>query len=236
MYRHVSKPRKITAGGRRVLTVGSDQPVLTAAWVAQALAFTVADFCGYRIDRATNKRAMKAAFVLLYRVPNAPFACVCTAGRWRGQRFAGAAKAAGHLSRWTHRGSAVCSKCRLAEQAMARLDRLGETLSFSREDTALVERFYPSDEVTYSGFVLDGRVYPLTLTDRQLIEDPLHIGICSAHRYPSVLCGAYGRDSHDRANGCAGAWRYAGAAVYPAAGGRARRDCERGVSPDRRRV
>jgi len=66
------------------------------------------------------------------------------------------------------------------------LGRLAQTLSFSRVDTALVESFYPSDEVTLSCFVQKGHVYPLTLTDRQLLKDPLHIGVCAAHRYPSI--------------------------------------------------
>jgi biotin carboxylase len=69
------------------------------------------------------------------------------------------------------------------------LCHLGETLSFSREDSALVECYYPSDEVTLSAFVAGGRVHPLTLTDRQHMPDPLHIGVCAAHRYPSVNAG-----------------------------------------------
>ena len=62
---------------------------------------------------------------------------------------------------------------------------LPQTLSYSREPRAMLERFYPSEEVTLSGWVHEGRLYPLLLTDRATMTSGPHIGICPAHRYPS---------------------------------------------------
>ena len=161
-----------------VFTVGSDQPVLTAARVAQALRLPSPISVDAAL-KATNKNAMKAAFAATH-VPNAPYAFVQRGDTAQKLRRLQTPLVLKPLDSQGQRG---VFKVNTAEQAVARLD---ETLSFSREDTALVESFYPSDEVTLSAFMLDGCMVPLTLTDRQLIEDPLHIGICAAHRYPSI--------------------------------------------------
>ncbi len=160
-----------------VFTTGTDQPVYTAALVAAALGLP-SPISAETARMATNKRAMKEAFVR-FGVPCAPFA------------FLGEGQDAGALSALAppfvikpldSQGQRGIFKVNSAAEALMRLP---ETLSFSREREALVERFYPSDELTYSCFVWDGAVYPLTLTDRQLVYDPLHIGVCAAHRYPS---------------------------------------------------
>ena len=72
------------------------------------------------------------------------------------------------------------------EGSLRRLRACPKRCLFPREDTALGESFYPSDEVTLSAFAVEGRVVPLTLTDRQLLDDPEHIGVCVSHRYPSI--------------------------------------------------
>ncbi len=161
-----------------IFTVGSDQPVLTAAKVASTLHLP-SPITVEAAYTATNKRAMKQAFQQ-YGVPTAP------------HRFVGPYDTAQCLSDLQppfvlkpldSQGQRGIFKLQSAEDVML---HLAETLSFSREGSALVESFYPSDEVTLSAFVADGHVYPLTLTDRQLLDDPVHIGICTAHRYPSI--------------------------------------------------
>ncbi|HPJ01788.1 MAG TPA: ATP-grasp domain-containing protein [Candidatus Limiplasma sp.] len=161
-----------------VFTVGSDQPVYTAAKVAQALGLP----SPIDVDtafKATNKRAMKFAF-RQYGIPNAPHALVkpgdteaVLSGLWPPLV----------LKPLDSQGQRGIFKVQTASQAFA---RLAETLSFSREEAALVESFYPSDEVTLSAFAVDGRLFTLTLTDRQLLNNPPHIGVCTAHRYPSI--------------------------------------------------
>ncbi len=161
-----------------VLTMGTDQPVYTAALVAQALGLpspiTVAS-----AYRATNKRAMKEAFVR-GGVPCVPFAFL-HAGQ--GPEALSALQPPLVLKPLDSQGQRGIFRVDTPEEAIA---HLSETLSFSRAQEALVERYYPSDELTYSCFVWDGVVHPLTLTDRQLVDDPVHIGVCAAHRFPSV--------------------------------------------------
>lgn len=161
-----------------VFTLGTDQPVYTAAKVAEALTLP----CPISVEtalRATDKRAMKRAFVRA-GVPHAPFAFLRAGQRAEGLHHLAPPLVIKPLDAQGQRG---VFKVGGAQEAVA---RLSETLSFSRRDEALVERFYPSDEVTLSCFVWRGKVYPLTLTDRQLMDDPVHIGVCAAHRYPSV--------------------------------------------------
>lgn len=165
-------------GADGVLTLGTDQPVYTAALVAEALGLP-APISVDSARKATNKRAMKEAFVR-GGVPCAPFG------------FLRAGDGADALSPLVpplvikpldSQGQRGIFKVETAAEAPRRLSM---TLSFSQEKEALVEQYYPSDELTYSGFVWDGMVHPLTLTDRQLVPDPLHIGVCAAHRFPSI--------------------------------------------------
>ena len=79
-------------------------------------------------------------------------------------------------------------KCGQAERLLAHLP---ETLSFSRCSQALAESFYPSDEITVSGWVSQGRLTVLTVSDRLLYPDPVHIGICIGHRFPSIHMGRF---------------------------------------------
>lgn len=161
-----------------VLAVGSDQPVLTAAKVAQALKLP-SPLSVESAYRATNKRAMKDTFQK-HHIPNAPHVFLSPGDSMAALEGLRTPLVIKPLDSQGQRG---VFKADTAAQALA---RLSETLSFSREDAALVESYYPSAELTLSAFVADGRAVPLTLTDRQLLSDPVHIGICAAHRYPSV--------------------------------------------------
>lgn len=71
------------------------------------------------------------------------------------------------------------------------LAHLPRTLSFSRCREALVEEYYESSEITVSGWVKGGRLFILTVTDRLLYPDSVHIGVCTGHRFPSVYMGRY---------------------------------------------
>ena len=161
-----------------VFTVGTDQPVYTAALVAEALGLP-SPITADTALRATNKHAMKECFDR-WHVPNLPYTYLAQGQSASTLRTLTPPLVIKPLDSQGQRG---VFRVQTAQQAV---DRLSETLSFSRESTALVERFYPSDEVTLSCYVHAGHVYPLTLTDRQHVRDSIHIGICAAHRYPSV--------------------------------------------------
>ncbi len=166
------------AGIDGVFTVGTDQPVYTAACVAQALRLPTPISAATAL-KATNKRAMKAAFER-FQVPNAPYATLRRGQSAEALRGLGAPLVLKPLDSQGQRG---VFKVATPQEAVARLE---ETLSYSRKAVALAEAFYPSDEVTFSGYLHGGKLYPLLLTDRQHVRDALHIGVCAAHRYPSV--------------------------------------------------
>lgn len=161
-----------------VLTVGTDQPVYTAARVAEAMGLPMPISVETAL-RATNKRAMKSAFER-HHIPHVPYAHLGRGQSADSLRALGTPLVIKPLDSQGQRG---VFKVDTAEEAVRRLE---ETLQFSRENTALAETYYPSDEVTFSGYLREGRLYPLLLTDRQHMPDPVHIGVCAAHRYPSV--------------------------------------------------
>ncbi|MCK5673130.1 MAG: family 2 glycosyl transferase, partial [Spirochaetales bacterium] len=69
---------------------------------------------------------------------------------------------------------------------------LPDVLSYSREDRIIVEEYYQSDEITISGWSVDGKFFPLTITDRVTISNGPHIGVCTSHEYPSKYMEEYG--------------------------------------------
>lgn len=167
-----------------VFTVGTDQPVYTAARVAAALGLP-AGITEQTALCATNKRAMKAAFAQA-GIPNAPYAYLRRGATETALRGLALPLVIKPLDSQGQRGVF------LLPGAAEAVHRLEETLQYSREDAALVETYYPSDEVTFSGYLLRGTLYPLLLTDRLLVRDSLHIGVCAAHRYPSVWASRAG--------------------------------------------
>lgn len=160
-----------------VMTMGTDQPVLTAARVAEKL--NLPSFLDAATAKAvTNKRVMKRLFTE---------GCIPTAG-YRfiredfvpddllGLRFPVVVKP---LDSQGQRG-------------VYKLDSIDDirrvfkdVLSFSREEEILVEEYYESSEITVSGWVLDDKVHILTVTDRVTYDNFPHIGVCTAHNFPS---------------------------------------------------
>ncbi|NLD59483.1 MAG: ATP-grasp domain-containing protein [Clostridiales bacterium] len=161
-----------------VFTLGTDQPVFTAALVADALGLPSA----ISVDtarKATDKRAMKEAF-RRFSVPHAPYALLKPGD---GPEALSRLEPPLVLKPVDSQGQRGVFKLDSREEAVSRLP---EALSFSRAGEALVEQYCPSTEVTLSCFAWEGRAHVLSLTDRQLVDDPVHLGVCRAHRYPSV--------------------------------------------------
>jgi biotin carboxylase len=71
---------------------------------------------------------------------------------------------------------------------------LPESLSFSRDGYAVVEEFYPGDEICFTGWVRNGKTYPLSITDRRTKPNYPHIGVCVAHTYPSRHFARHGEE------------------------------------------
>ena len=161
-----------------VLTTGTDQPVYTAACVSHALGLP-SFLSPEQALAVTNKKVMKQTLAA-HRLPTAPWRLVDAHTGADALRGLTPPLVIKPLDSQGQRGVFKC------EQAEALLRRLPETLSFSRCTEALAEQFYPGDEVTVSGWVHEGRLTVLTVSDRLLYPDPVHIGICIGHRFPSI--------------------------------------------------
>lgn len=166
-----------------VMTMGTDQPVLTAALVADALHLPSA-IGPKEANAVTNKRTMKALF-RANEIPTADYKLIHAGSSQDDIRGLSSPVVLKPLDSQGQRGV-----FRLEDKALA-FQYLDQTLSFSREEEALLEEYYPSDEITVSGWIHESKLTILTITDRILLQDPVHIGICTSHRFPSRHMGKY---------------------------------------------
>ena len=180
---NIAVARKYAVEG--VMTVGTDQPVLTAAKVAEALGLP------HLIDastalRATNKKYMKEAFdkhdlphsryllltreelddpdSLLKKLNQLAFPLVVKPIDSQGQR----------------------GVFKLNHPDLGIIDYMRRTFLNTRADEIMVEEFFPGDEITISAWVVDYHPHILIITDRPLLNVEPHLGIMTAHQFPSV--------------------------------------------------
>ena len=160
-----------------VLTAGTDQPVYTAARVVENL-----DLKHYlsveTAEAVTNKRIMKNKFKMAsiptvkYRIVDSGFS----------EQELNDFKKPFVVKPLDSQGQRGVFKLNSIGQIR---EKFNEVLSFSRENQILIEEYYKSDEITVSGWVVEGRAVILTVTDRLRFEEDIHIGICSSHLFPS---------------------------------------------------
>jgi biotin carboxylase len=159
-----------------ILTIGSDQPVLTQAVAAERL-----DLPAFLDPRqallATNKKAMKLCLAGR-EVPLAPFAFLKATERSI-PGHVGLPAVIKPLDSQGQRGIFYLTEREIPRELMR------ETLSFSREKEVIVEEFYPGGEVTVSGWMRRGHFEIYSITDRVTRHELPRLGVCFAHRYPS---------------------------------------------------
>ncbi|MEL7564132.1 MAG: ATP-grasp domain-containing protein [Dehalobacterium sp.] len=159
-----------------VMTLGTDQPVFTAAKVAAELGLP-ALISVETAKAVTNKKYMKKTFIdnniptVNYRLLKKNFSLEELAGI----RFPAVIKP---LDSQGQRG-------------IYKLDRgediyhfFADVLSYSREEEILLEEYYPANEITINGWVEKGKTYILLITDRIVYNNYPHIGICTAQNFP----------------------------------------------------
>lgn len=172
-----------------IATLGTDQPVLTVTRAAAELGLPRS----LSVEQAlavTNKRYMKQWFDEC-GIPHSPYRIV---GADFHPELLEGLRPPLVLKPVDSQGQRGVVRLESADQVA---EYLPETLRFSRDGYAVVEEFYPGREVTFSGWVRGGRMYPLTITDR--ITKPFypHIGVCIAHTYPSRCTAEYGAEIVD---------------------------------------
>ena len=165
-----------------ILTMGTDQPVLTAAKTAEALGLPTL-LTAESALALTNKRVMKQVFSA-YGIPTVPYTL-----------YDGVTT---HNLKMLKKPFVVKPVDSQGQRGVMRLETIdaiqkayAEVASFSRETGILVEEYYESNEITVSGWVSNGRVYILTVTDRITYENLPSIGVCIGHRFPSVFAKEY---------------------------------------------
>lgn len=166
-------------GSDRFLTAGTDQPVLTCALASERLGkpyFLTSE----QALMVTNKRVMKSAMARR-GIPTSPFVFLSRdfrEGDLAGLSFPLVVKP---LDSQGQRGVV---RVESIQEIRGIMDHV---LSFSRCDEILAEEYYPSREVTVSGWVGKGRARILSLTDRATVDNGPHLGVCVSHRYPSLV-------------------------------------------------
>ncbi len=166
-----------------VLTAGTDQPVLTSASVAEKL--KLPQF----LDRetafsVTNKKIMKSVFKK-HGLPSSPF---CIIDRDFSDSDISSLKKPYVIKPIDSQGQRGVFK---SDNIPGIRELYSTTASFSREDHILAEEYYESDEITVSGWVVQGKVFIFTVTDRVTFENLPTIGVCSAHIFPSAYIDKY---------------------------------------------
>lgn len=166
-----------------IMTLGTDQPVYTVARVAEALNLP------FLLETATakavtNKKIMKETFIK-YGIPTLAYSLI---------------KKDFHPSELKQLQFPVVVKPvdSQGQRGVYKLDTINEiqtvipeVLGYSREDHILVEEYYPNDEITVSGWVINGQPYIISIVDRISFKNFPHIGICVRHGFPSKHLQAY---------------------------------------------
>ncbi len=166
-----------------IFTIGTDQPVYTATCVAAELGLS-SPISAKTALAVTNKKVMKR-ILAEHGIPAAEHRLI---GPESGPGALDGLRPPFVLKPVDSQGQRGIFKLDSAVEVVSRLEK---TLSFSRQKEALVEEFYPSAELTVSGWVQDGTLFLLAVTDRQCFDDPVHIGVCVGHRFPSVHMARY---------------------------------------------
>jgi biotin carboxylase len=161
-----------------VATMGSDQAVLPTAQLAERLGLP-----GLPVETArtvADKRRMRAAFEK--RKVRCPKGREAASFEEAEQAFhqLGAPVVVKPVDGSAQRGvTEVRAEAELAEA----VDR---ALAASRAGAIVLEQYLDGDEFTVNGFLLEREYFPMSVT-RRLLYPPPPLGVCIAHRYPSLL-------------------------------------------------
>ena len=161
-----------------VATMGSDQAVLPTAQLAERLGLP-----GLPVDTArtvADKRRMRAAFDR--RKVRCPKGREAASFEESEQAFhqLGAPVVVKPVDGSAQRG---VTEVRAEVELSAAVDR---ALAASRAGALVLEQYLDGEEYTVNGFLLEREYVPMTVTRRLLHPSP-PLGVCIAHRFPSLL-------------------------------------------------
>lgn len=201
---NISLAKKYRIDG--VMTLGTDQPVLTAARVAQKRGLPT--FIDAETALAvTNKRKMKSVLEAK-GIPLVPYKLV-KEGFPSSQL--GDIKFPVVMKPVDSQGQRGVYKLSTLEEVRA---YLRHSLSYSRENQVVVEEYYESQEITVSGWVEGGKVHFITIIDRISMERGVHLGICTSHHFPSSFMSSHYEEIRDVSERAVRALGIMGGPVY----------------------
>lgn len=169
-----------------ILTAGTDQPVYTGA-VASEISGLNFYIDSDKAKKLTNKKYMKNIFTS-FDIPTVNYKYIqrnYSVDDIKNLKFPLVIKP------FDSQGQRGVLKINSIQELEELID---ETFSFTQENEILVEEFYENDEITVSGWVVDGNTHILSITDRLSFDMNTHIGICTSHNFPSVHYTKYGTE------------------------------------------
>jgi len=169
-----------------VMTLGTDQPILTVAYVAKQLGLPML----INYDTAlyvTNKWYMKKTFSK-HLIPTTDYVFYKKGVNENCLDEIGYPVVVKPIDSQGQRGVYYL------ENKSSVIEKFEAVICHSRDSKILVETYYENDEITVSGWVQEERLTILSITDRVTFYEKNRIGICLAHTFPSKHLGAFGSE------------------------------------------
>ncbi len=160
-----------------IMTSGTDQPVLIVNQVADRLNLPRLLSVQSAL-KVTNKKEMKRGFTE-NGIPTTDYAVCGAAFKEEDIAHVGAPYVIKPLDSQGQRGIFKVDTIEEIRQ------KFPEVLQYSRANEILIESYYKNEEVTVTGWVDEGQLHILTITDRVTFSSDDHIGVCLSHEYPS---------------------------------------------------
>ncbi len=166
-----------------VATAGTDQPVYTSAYIADKLSLPQF-LTPEKALTVTNKKHMKSVFKSA-KIKTAAYILLDKNSK---ETDIQVLKPPFVLKPLDSQGQRGVMKLNTSKDVLSNIEY---ALSFSRETSVILEEYYDSDEITLSGWVKDGKLYILSVTDRVTFDNLPSIGICLSHQYPSTYSSSH---------------------------------------------
>lgn len=179
---NIEVARKHAVNG--VFTIGTDQPVYTAACVADALGLAHMISPGTAL-KATNKKYMKECFAA-NQIPCSKHCFVNKneLNNWeRLQKKLAQLQFPVVIKPLDSQGQRGIYKIPVLQPDISLY--MKNTFAFTRSDEIIVEEFFRGDEITVSAWVDGEQAKIFMVTDRPLINIEPHLGTPDGHIYPS---------------------------------------------------
>lgn len=189
-----------------VITAGTDQPVLAAARAAASRgcpSLLSKDCAAAVTDKEIMKSRLKAAGI---KMPRFRFA-----GPGAEAEVLSGLRAPYVLKPVDSQGQRGVVLIRNADEFLRYRD---SSMKWSRRKRLIVEEYHPNREITVSGWVHKGRVSIWAVTDRVTRDFMPHIGLCLAHRYPSVYAAGLEEEVHTVTSRCTAALGIENGPIY----------------------